>query len=131
MAEVQPISQEQAEQALAAVKEQFKIYLSPLVIPADEHGPERTYPPDCPEPTLSNNWGSDGHWYILWEEGPDEWAHRAACGGFSEEEYDLQAAASKEFGVAVLPPKQEAPVKFPEGVYGEPYYSFVLGLYPA
>lgn len=52
-------------------------------------------------PTLIPNWNGDGHWYIGWEDcSPEEWAIQYS------------------FGPQV------------DGVYTEPYYSFVLGIFP-
>lgn len=128
------ITRAKAEAALAAVAEQFKSYTEPFTVPADEFGPETTYGPNCPPPTLVEDWDGPG-WAICWEEGPDEWAYRATTGGTSEEERVLVAAAAKENGMDPQAAvdrfvKPTEPVKWPKGVYAEPYYSFVLCLYP-
>lgn len=130
------VTKEQAEQALAAVKEQFKVYLEPIVISAEESssGEEKVLSPCCPEPTLVENWqgwaGGTTDFAILWEDGPDDWAYRATSGGYSEEEFALSVAAAKEFGVEAGKPKQEEPVTWPKGIWAEPYCSFILCLYP-
>ena len=133
------ISKAKAEAALAAVKEQFKVYLEPMVMEAftatdGTEYPERTYPPECPEPTLIEDWDGPG-WAISWECGPSEWALLVNGGGTSEESRELVAAAAKEFGAdpaqALASMKQIEPVTWPKGVFGEPYYSFLLCLYPA
>ena len=118
------ISREQAEQALAAVKNQFRAYTEPLIIDGDDLGPTITS-----EPVLVEDWDGEG-WAISWEDGPDDWAYRATSGGSSEEERVLVAEANREFG-ANFQVKDDEPVTFPEGVYAEPYFSFVLSLYPA
>ncbi|GAC1533618.1 MAG: hypothetical protein NVS3B1_28010 [Marmoricola sp.] len=121
------ITRKQAEQALAAVRAQFARYLEPL-----DMGDGTVYPATMPEPKLSMDWG--GEVAILWEEGPDEWAMRATGGGTSETERIMIANAAKEFGydpqAAVDRMKVDEPITWPKGVYAEPYYSFVLCLYP-
>lgn len=79
------------------------------------------------EPTLSLDW--DGHVAILWEEGPDDWAFHLD-GSPSESDYELYEQMNQEFG-GNLKPKTRKAVEFPKGVYGEPFYSFVLCLYPS
>lgn len=114
------VTRKQAEQALAAVRHQFKAYIEPLVINGRNYGGS--------EPTLVENY-DNAPFAIVWEDGPDEWAYRATSGGYSEEEHSLAVEAAKEFGVAAPKPREEQPVQFPKGVYAEPYYSFVLALY--
>jgi hypothetical protein len=125
----QRVTKRQAEAALRAVEKQFKRYLEPI---KDPEGEFEDIPPMCPPPKLSMDW--DGHVAILWEDGPDEWAYRATMGGTSEEERCLVAAAAQEFGKdpkqAVAAMKVDAPMKWPKGVYAEPYNSFILCLYP-
>jgi hypothetical protein len=69
-------------------------------------------------PTLIENWGDSGTWAVAWEDGPYEWCYQ----------YNEMAAgyATKdpEFGFSRQPIK---PIK---GVYLEPYYSFVMCVYP-
>lgn len=102
---VKPISKKLAEKALAAVKEQFKVYVEGL----------------GSEPTLVESWSDGGHWAICWEDGPDEWALRCPEGGFDEE-------LSYLMGKRADTPAAES---WPKEVFGEPYYTFVLVLYPA
>lgn len=111
------VTKRQAEAALNAVRRQFRSYLEPF----DGYGPM------CPEPTLNMDW--DGHVAILWEDGPSEWAHRATVGGSSEEDRCLLAAANVEFGTSVAV-REDEPITWPKGVEAEPYYSFVLVLFP-
>lgn len=118
------ISREQAEAALAAIKHQFRAYTEPLVIDGDEYSPAVDS-----EPVLIEDYNGEG-WAISWEDGPDDWAFRATSGGTSEEERALAADASREFGTEITI-KPDEPVAFPKGVYAEPYFSFVLSLYPA
>lgn len=93
---------------------------------AEAHKPEAMYP----EPVLVEDWTDSGHWAIAWEEGPSDWAFRVSEGGPSEEDYVIAAQTSEEFGVKVTPTGPPA-AKMPADVYAEPYYSFVLALYPA
>lgn len=69
-------------------------------------------------PTLVLDWNEPGLHAICWEEGPYEWAYHYStlAAGYP--------AKDEEFGFTWQPIK---PVK---GVYCEPYYSFVLCLYP-
>lgn len=118
------ISRAQAEAALAAVRDRFKPYLEPFEI--DGH----VYSAAYPEPKLAEDWNDREGWAIVWEEGPDDWAYTVTSGGPSEEERTLVAQAAAEFG-ADLKPAETPPVRFPKTVYAEPYFSFVLALYPA
>ncbi|MFE0472636.1 hypothetical protein ACFW2V_13575 [Streptomyces sp. NPDC058947] len=114
------ITRKQAEQALACVRQQFKVYID-----AGE-----------PEPVLVENWkpfvwqdsrGVETDTYpfaIIWEEGPFEWAYRAEEGGV-DEELTLLGREFKEDYVAHTPAAQG----WPKGVHGEPYFSYVLTLY--
>jgi hypothetical protein len=133
------ITRAKAEAALAAVVEQFKSYVEPTTMEAftAEDGteyPAETFGPTCPMPKLIEDWNGPG-WVISWEEGPDDWAFRATTGGTSEEERILVASAAQEFGhdpqAAVARMKADEPITWPRGVEAEPYYSFVLSLYPA
>ena len=69
-------------------------------------------------PTLVKDWAETGTWAIVWEEGPYEWCYKYATltAGYPAKE--------EEFGGTWKPVK---PVK---GVWTEPYFSFVLCLYP-
>lgn len=63
-------------------------------------------------PILSMDW--NGAPAILWEDGPSDWAYLFNSGG-TEPEFGFKIDAAK----------------VPAGVYAEPYYSFVLAIYPA
>lgn len=114
------ITREQAEQALAAVKEQFKVYID-----AGES-----------EPVLVENWEpfvyQDGKvvdtetypFAIVWEDGPFEWAYRAKGGGVDEELTRL--GRDFEEGYTARTP---AATDWPKGVDGGPYFSYVLTLH--
>lgn len=133
------ITRAKAEAALAAVEEQFRSYVEPTTYPAftaadGTEFPAETLGPLAPKPTLVEDW--NGGWAICWEDGPDDWAYRATMGGSSEEERVLVASAARENGVDPQTAvdryvKDDEPVTWPKGVYAEPYYSFVLCLYPA
>lgn len=101
-----PITRLQAEKSLTAVIEKFSAYT--------EDGSNL--------PVLVESWTDSGDWAICWEEGPFEWALLANHGGVDEE----LASLGEEFGYT---PQPLAPVVWPKGVFGEPYYSFVLALY--
>lgn len=103
---VKPLSRKLAEQALASIKEQYKSY---LMFGDEEFGPK-----------LVESWTDSGHWAIVWEEGPYEWALNSPQGGVDEELSELA-------GQRVDTP--EAP-NFPEGVFAECYSYSVLCLYP-
>lgn len=114
------ITREQAEQALASIRQQFKVYID-----AGE-----------PEPVLVENWkpfvyrdGSmvDTDTYpfaIVWDEGPFEWAYRARGGGIDEEVTLLGREFDKDY-VARTPEAQG----WPEGVSESPYFSDALTLH--
>lgn len=134
------LSKQLAEAAHAAIREQYKTYLEPYQF---DNGSSS---PGIDPPTLVENYADTGHWAISWEEGPDEWAMRAFQGGFSEELYtlgypDALHVAKTEKGLVgeqaerwaaeearKVATEQGAPC--PKGVFAEPYYSFVLMLYP-
>lgn len=113
------ITREQAERALASIRQQFKTYID-----AGE-----------PEPELIENWKpfvyQDGKvietdtypFAVVWQDGPFEWAHRAQEGGV-DEELTLLGREFKEDYVAHTP----AAEGWPKGVHGEPYFSYVLTL---
>lgn len=80
------------------------------------------------EPTLRMDW--EGHHVaILWEDGPSDWAFNLD-GSPSEEDRVLVAQANVEFG-GNMKASNRKPVVLPKGVEAEPFYSFVLVLYPA
>jgi hypothetical protein len=114
------ITREQAEQALACIKQQFKVYID-----AGE-----------PEPKLVENWKPfvyrNGEvvetptypFAIVWEEGPFEWVDRAKDGGV-DEELTLLGREFKENYVARTP----AAEGWPKGVGASPYFTYVLTLH--
>lgn len=116
------LTRKQAEQALASVRQQFKVYID-----AGE-----------PEPRLIENYKpfvyrdgkeADTDTYpfaIEWEDGPFEWAYRAQSGGV-DEELTLLGREFKEDYIAETPAAQG----WPKGVNAAPYFSYVLVLYPA
>lgn len=114
------LTRAQAEQALAAVREQFKIYMGA----------------GDPEPKLVEDWKpvvfQNGRevdtepipFAILWEEGPFEWADRARSGGIDEE----LTLEGRDFDPDYVARTPEA-ADWPKGVHGSPYFSWALGLY--
>lgn len=136
-----PLSKQLAEAALAAITTQYKAYIEPYECP------DGTVYPGSEPPVLVENYADTGHWAITWESGPDEWAYRAFTGGFSEELYtlgypDALAVARNEKGLVGEEAEQwaadqassvatEQGTACPKNVHAEPYYSFVLALYPA
>lgn len=139
--DVTPLGRELAEATLAVIKQQYRVYIEPFEC---EDG--TVYAGGEP-PVLVENWQDTGHWAIAWESGPDDWAHRAFSGGFSEELYhegypDALAVAHNVKGLVGQDAEEwaaeraravatEEGVTCPKGVHAEPYYSFVLMLYPA
>jgi hypothetical protein len=112
----EPITEDQAKAALAAIENQFKVYIQAY---------EGTSRPILRQP------GHEGpFWSIDWEEGPTEWALRAFHGGI---DWDIINELKAE-GVGytdALKVAQDPAVACPEGVFAEPVNSFILGLYPA
>jgi hypothetical protein len=108
------VTQLRAERVLAQVKARFSGWL-------DEEHPEWG-------PQLFTDW--DGAPYaIVWEAGPDSWAIAFTGDDSSEEERVLRAEAAEELGYEYKVPTIK-PRKRVKGVYEEPIYSCVLGLYP-
>jgi hypothetical protein len=102
---LKPLSRKLAEQALTAVKGQYKSYMAD----GEEYGPK-----------LVEAW--DGtHWAICWDEGPFEWTLSSPEGGIDK---DLSAMMDQ----LVETPAAEG---FPEEVFAEPYCGSVLCLYPS
>lgn len=104
------VSRKQAEQALAAIKEQFKTYIE---VYGEEYGPK-----------LIEDW--EPHWndrtidfVIMWEEGPFEWAYNAKDGGIDEE---LSSMAGQRMDIP-------AATTWPEGIWMEPATSYCVALY--
>lgn len=108
------LSKDQAEQALAAIKQQFGYQV------------DAGYPgPVLQEPGFQ----CDGY-AIAWEEGPYQWTYHAFHGGHDEEVYTLAVDA----GMTAERAKQVATiagVPHPEGVHAEAVNHWCLGLYPA
>lgn len=69
-------------------------------------------------PVLVKDYTEQGTWAVCWEEGPYEWAFHyiAMAAGFE--------AIDEEFAT------RHKPIKPVKGVWLEPYYSFVLCVYP-
>lgn len=118
--------QAKAEQVLEAIKEQFKVYLSPLTMD-DGSVLSPAYPPPVLMPY--DDGVAEERWQIVWEEGPDEWPF-TLDGGTSEEERVLFAQASEEFGATMTAPNRPA-AKMPPGVFVEPINHISVGIYPA
>lgn len=105
------ITRKQAEQALAAIEEQYRTYLA---------GDGKKY-----GPKLVENW--EPHWsdsvidfVIMWEDGPFEWAYNAKDGGLDEE---LSSMAGQRMDTP-------AATTWPEAVWCEPATSYCVALYP-
>jgi hypothetical protein len=95
------VSKAKAEQVLKSVRKAFAPYVT------DQYGP-----------TLVEDWDGEG-WAVVWEDGaPYEWA--LLYGGLAAG-YEV---TEEEFGFKFKP------VKKVTGVYTEPYYSYVLSIYP-
>jgi hypothetical protein len=105
------ITREQAELVLAAIEHQFAWALEGT---NQEFGPK-----------LVEDWDwtdSPVPFAIIWEEGPFEWALRAASGGIDPE----MADAVREFNVTVT---EEKPVPVPDSLYLEPVTNWAVGIY--
>lgn len=116
------ITREQAEQALACIRQQFRSYIGA----------------GYPAPELTESWKPfiyrEGRevdtevipFAVVWPEGPDDWAHRAHSGGRDVElTLELRDALGSEDATVDTP----AAENWPEGVQAEPYFSYALGLY--
>lgn len=114
------VTDEQAEAVRQAVIARYKWWFEPT---------DGMKPLGKPEDVTIRR-DEDGHALISWEEGPDNWAHQVCDGGSTEEERVEFAQLREEFGGDMKPAEPE-PVAFPADVWVEPYYSFVLGVYPA
>jgi len=117
----QTVTEAKAKLVLAAVEDKFSTWLMDFA--RDENG---RYDFDAPlvkreglpgdVPTLVEDWDGNGNWAVVWEGGsPLDWA----IGGIEYDYYD------PEFGFHVKG------VELPKGVHCEPYYSFVLVIYPS
>jgi hypothetical protein len=82
--------------------------------------------PGWDQPTLVRawDWAPGCDFAILWEGGPDGWAH-LTHGGVDEEMTSLYAEEGSSHVARV------APMAIPPTVYVEPYASWALCLYPA
>jgi hypothetical protein len=101
--QMEPVSKAKADKVLKAVEKKFAAWIDP------SDGPDN-------KPTLFPDWAGDGHWAIVWEGGsPYEWALTPIGDPYHDEEFGGTAAG----------------VPMPAGVFTEPYYSFVLMIYPA
>ncbi len=107
------ITKRQAEQALAAIKEQFKAYLGS----------------GADEPTLYEPGFHTDAWSIAWEGGPFQWTYIAFVGGFDEEVFSMAEPDVGEQRARQL--ATTAAVAAPAGVYGEAVNHWCLALYPA
>jgi hypothetical protein len=107
------VTEEQAQAALAAIREQFKSYLEPGY-----------------EPEIIRDWNFLDYptpVAIVWEEGgPDEWAYRAQEGGRDIElTLEVRSIPGMEEAVIDTPPASS----WPEGVGFYPVTSFAIGLF--
>jgi len=97
------VTKRQAEQALRTVQKKWQGYVDAGSTP----------------PALQQR---EGHWTIVWEEGPFDWTTLASLGGVNEElAYELRESGLKA--------PMEEPLEMPEGVYSEPWNGWQLGLY--
>ena len=90
----------QAEKVLAAVRRQYKPWITSSI-----------------GPKLVEDWGYYGapaKWSIVWEEGPFEWAIMFPYGG-----------RDQEFGFKLA----DVSDALPEGFYAEPYNGWSVGIY--
>jgi hypothetical protein len=118
------VTDAQAQEVLDAVVARYQDYFEPAV---DTDYGNVIVAADT-KPIIQRD--ERGHALISWEHGPSDWAFQVTQGGSTEEHRVLIAAANEEFGGS-LKAAEPKPVKFPDGVHVEPYYSFVLGVYPA
>jgi hypothetical protein len=123
------VTRKQAEQVLAAIKKRYAGLL--------ETDPELPSLRPWPPPKLIENWdfldSGPTPWAIVWEEGPDEWAYRAAMGGLDEEVCHL---AADEIGRSKVARKvrdegfaMEEPLQVLKNVHLEPVTTWALGIY--
>ncbi len=110
---VKPITKHLATKAFNVFKRRFKGYYDPT----SPYGP-----------LLRKN--ETGHWEIMWEEGPFEWAINFSDGGVDTEVYYLARDAGATYAEAralATNPRNEIPAS----IFSEPINSYTLGLYPA
>jgi hypothetical protein len=118
------LTRKQAERALRCIEKQFGEYISAM-----SKGPDLV---ENWQPFLYQN-GQEVPtnpipFAVVWEEGPDDWAYRTREGGVDEE---LTAEARTIPGMEQSIIHTPAATAWPTGVHGEPYFSYVLGLYEA
>jgi hypothetical protein len=82
-----------------------------------------------PAPKVIEDWDGEGHTFVMWEEGPSDFALNLD-GSPSEEDYALFAQANAEFGADLKPPTRPS-FKAPRGIEVEAYASYALILYRA
>lgn len=109
-----------AEQVLKAVEAKFQPFLLDFATDADGR-----YDFDAPmvevtdpnmRPQLAEDWDGSGNWAVVWESNsPVDWAHGGIDWDSKDAEHGFQY-----YGQAL-----------PKSVFCEPYYSFVLVIYPA
>jgi hypothetical protein len=114
MTNIESVSRENAKRVLRAIELRYEGLMD-----------------DCGHPILIDNYMETGHFGIVWEGGPDEWALRAAAGGVSGE---IAGTLYYEFGMPLrgaLRRAMELPLQIPHSVRLEPYYSFSVVIYPS
>jgi hypothetical protein len=127
------VSKRQAQAVLTAVKSKWKAYC--LDFPQADGKPDYDAPmsamvaADASElPQLMMTWqgreDSEPCPAIVWESGPFEWAY-----GALGESWDYELAAAREEFPGLNPVVRG--VSEPKGVHCEPYFSYVLCIYPA
>lgn len=128
-----PVTREQAEAVLALVERKFSSYLKTFGTTADGKIDFETLVdvPASERPQLVENWDDAGNWAIVWESGaPSEWAYT----GLEDVYVDQEIATTLRDEFQARSPEQTASSAgvqgMPKGVHAEPYYSFVLVLYP-
>jgi hypothetical protein len=121
--EAAPVTTEKAQAVLAAVVARYWQYFEPVT---DSGGKIIAVPFEKPFIRRDER----GHAIVVWDDGPDDWAHQATGGGSTETERVLVAAANQEFGGSKKAGEPE-PVTFPADVNVEVYDSKSLGVYPA
>jgi hypothetical protein len=82
-----------------------------------------------PAPVVIEDWDGEGHTFVMWEEGPSDFAYNLD-GSPSEEDHALFAQANAEFGANLRPPTRSA-FQAPRGVEVDAYASYALILHRA
>jgi hypothetical protein len=114
----------QATKALEAVKSQYRAHWDT----GDRYAAQ--------PPKLVQNWdwleSGPTPWAIVWEEGPFEWAYRAAMGGLDEEACALASDLIGEDEVSRKVKEErfgvEEPVATPGGYYLEPVTTWAVSI---